>query len=127
MFDNLDGISLYERLADYKKRYSNTRVVVYLRRQDLWIESAWNQAIEGNCFGEDIYAFMKKYPRASESPDYYTKLKEIERAASKENMIVRVYEKEQFAGDTRDAISDFAYVLHGLDCDINIRGAELKK
>ena len=127
MFDNLDGVSLYNRLADYKRRYSNIKVVVYLRRQDLWIESAWNQAIEGNYFGENIQSFIMKYPRASESPDYLIKLKEIERAIGRDNIVLRVYEKGQLEGDKGDSISDFACVLQRLGCNIQIQDAIMPK
>lgn len=123
MFDNLDGITLYERLAGYKKKYGNIKVVVYLRRQDLWIESAWNQAVEGNYFWDDIRSFIKSYPRGSQSPDYLMKIREIERAVGKENLIIRIYEKGQFAGDRADAISDFAEVLNGLGCGIGMKDA----
>lgn len=96
-------------IAGVKERYSNVKVVIYLRRQDREIESIYNESIksagEYNTFKEFISSEIS-YRRWV---DYLTKLDSISQIIGKENLIVRVYEKQQLVGN--DTVTDFLYVL----------------
>lgn len=84
------------------------KVIVYLRRQDLFIQSLWNQSVKAmprldktfrECIEKD---YFKYYPL-----DYYKQLMEIADDLGKENIIVRVYERGQFQGEEHSIFSDF--------------------
>ncbi len=97
------------------ERGIDLKVIVYLRSQDLVLESYYSQRVKVKIQmsfqeyldSEDIDVFKL---------DYYRQLKEIEQAIGKENIIVRVYEKQQYEGNGNTLISDFLNVL-GLELD----------
>lgn len=102
-------------LENFDKIRCDVKVVVYLRRQDLLVQSLWNQCVKGlpridMTFEECIEAnYFKYYPL-----DYYDQLSKIAGYVGKENMIVRVYEKGQFGGNAKNLFSDFLSCF-GLD------------
>lgn len=88
------------------------KVIVYLRRQDELIQSLWNHAVKMDwrlplCF-ED-YISQERYTYFP--LDYYSQLCEIGTIVGKENLIVRVYEKDQFEGAGHTIMSDLLHVL----------------
>lgn len=100
-------------LKDIKSLYDNVKVVIYLRRQDRYAESLWNHEVKWNSFfSEEFSTWISKI----ESVNYLSRLQAISEIVGKENVIVRVYEKEQFAGTNRSIASDFMYAL-GIEPD----------
>ena len=97
------------------KRGIGLKVIVYLRSQDLVIESYYSQRVKVK-----IQMTFQEYLDSEDIDyfqlDYYTQLKEIEQAIGKENTIVRVYEKQQYEGNGNTLISDFLNVM-GLELD----------
>lgn len=79
--------SLFEKIKPY---FNNIKVIVYLRRQDRWMESEYNQEIKGNRLFCDFQKFIEQ------TLEYREILEEIEKCIGKDNMIVRVFEKEKF-------------------------------
>lgn len=80
------------------------KVIAYLRRQDLFEQSHWAQKVqeyETCTFNEYINGVSK------DRLDYYTRLNDIAKFMGKENIIVRVYEKQQWGGTQNNLISDF--------------------
>lgn len=73
------------------------KVIVYLRRQDLYVQAMWNQSIK---LMTRLDQTFKRYLNGGLSRkvflDYYGTLDEISRCIGKENIIVRVYEREMF-------------------------------
>jgi hypothetical protein len=68
------------------------KVVVFLRRQDLWLESLYNEDIKGGYTWCNFKDFEKYYFNSL----YYDKQLRIwEEIFGKENIIVKVYEKSQ--------------------------------
>lgn len=101
-----------EKWAEYKERFAqmgaDLKLVVYLRRQDLLIQSYWAQQVKETMtmsFKQYIDSGKYKYFKV----DYYARLEEMAEAVGKENIIVRVYEKQQFYGG--NIISDFLHIL----------------
>lgn len=92
------------------ERGIDLKVIVYLRRQDLVVESYWMQRVKAkitSSFQEFIdsgeYSFFKL--------NYYENLEHISKIIGKENIIVRAYEKQQYEGNGNSLISDFMKVL----------------
>ncbi|MGN1138595.1 MAG: hypothetical protein ACI4RM_04040 [Ruminococcus sp.] len=87
------------------------KIIAYLRRQDLYQQSHWAQKVqeyETCTFTEYINGISK------DRLDYYTRLNDIAKFMGKENIIVRVYEKQQWGGTQKNLISDFFDAV-GLD------------
>ena len=96
-----------EIIRSVKNRYDNIKIVCYLRRQDLYIESYWNQCIKKKMETRDIDQMILE----DTTIRYKEKLDEIAEIVGRENIIVRVYEREQFEGSREDITSDFCKVL----------------
>lgn len=95
------NVIVYRNLMD---RGFDVKVIVYLRRQDLWGESRWNQIVKSydetkNCF--DFIQQMQDF-------NYYKKLKEIAAVVGKDNVIVSVYES---GGGSEDIFTTFLDIL----------------
>lgn len=85
---------------------ADLKVVVYLRRQDDYIVSIWNQLVKKKGYTEDFQTFLKEGVE-NQSLDYFQELRKIEGVVGYENLIVRVYEKGQFEGKNHDLFSDY--------------------
>lgn len=82
------------------------KIVVYLRRQDRWIESVYNQIVKDQYLRySGDFASMPQH----EQLDYYATLEKWRSAFGDNSLIVRVYEPEQLKGG--DVISDFLSLL----------------
>lgn len=86
------------------KRNIDCKIIAYLRRQDLFAQSHWAQVVQ-----EYEQCDFKKYIESvgHDRLDYYTRLNDIAKFMGKENIIVRVYEKQQWGGTDNTLISDF--------------------
>lgn len=87
-------------------RRHNTRIVVYLRRQDYWIQSVINQIVKDRFLR--FSGNLAHIPQM-EQMDYLTILRRWEKAFGRSNLIVRVYEKGQLVND--DIVDDFLSLL----------------
>lgn len=101
-------------LSCAKKVHDNVKVIVYLRRQDQYMASLYNQMIKVAYVNVSIQKFIEDMSQWSQN--YLNKLEKISRFIGEENIIVRIYEKQQFAGTRKDIISDFMYtILEGIE------------
>lgn len=77
------------------------KIIVYLRRQDDYAASLWNQiiktAIRKDRHTQTFDEFIAKPPRYIQL-DYYKKLESIAAVLGKDNIVVRVFERERFYG-----------------------------
>lgn len=89
----------------------NIKLIVYLRRQDEWIESSWNQRIKHENYDKTIEEYVEEiiWPL-----DYYKRLEELSKLVGKENIIVRRYEKGQLLDGS--SVSDLLNIL-GIEYD----------
>ena len=104
----------WEDLIDkLEKIHCQLKVIVYLRRQDLLIQSLWKQGVKS---GAQVSCTFDNYIQKKQYRyfplDYYAHLKKIEEAIGKENLLVRVYENGQFEGESHTLISDFMHTLN---------------
>lgn len=84
---------------------SEYQIVVYLRRQDLYTESRWNQFIkqkDGRTFGFREFLYSEN---ALKMADYHTGLKRVAKVFGKESITVGVFERERLANG--DVVPDF--------------------
>ena len=83
------------------------KTIVYLRRQDLFIQSFWAQHIKKNLVTNSLREFLTLPRFKLIQLDYYKRLNKICEDVGKENMLVRVYEKGQYIGQEKTIVSDF--------------------
>ena len=86
-------------------------IIVYLRRQDKYFLSNWNQKVKRLCSKDTIEEFTEKVDRRR--LDYYAKLEQISAIVGKENITVRRFDKDNFEGGSiyADFLSIFQIAL----------------
>ncbi len=108
--------NFWHMLSDaLSEREIDLKVIVYLRRQDLVAESYYSQRVKVK-IKDSFKDYLESEDITYFNFDYYAQLKEIAQAIGKENIIVRVYEKQQYEGKGNTLISDFMKAL-GLELD----------
>lgn len=118
-------------IREIKNKYDNVKLLVYLRRQDEYIESRWNQEVKSEelCletkFDDYVSKLPDEYSHIYEGLFYWNKLEQLARIVGRDNIIVRVYEKEQFIGTRKNIVSDFLYAI-GITDDIQSGEKEKK-
>lgn len=101
-----DGV---KKLIKYFSKHYDAKVIIYLRRQDRWIESTYNQSIKdslawGWSFGEYLEARQTQIDAVCRFYEGTCMLADL---VGKENVVIRPYEPGQFAGTERHIFSDF--------------------
>ncbi|MEQ9483882.1 sulfotransferase domain-containing protein [Coleofasciculus sp. F4-SAH-05] len=91
----------------------NTKIIVYIRRQDDYFASLYCQAIKT----AHHWDRLKKHISDNKTYDnYYQMLEPWKQAFGKENLIIRVYEKEQLSdGLLNDFLKSIHITSEGLD------------
>lgn len=85
------------------------RVVVYLRRQDLFAESLWAQYVKGNTrLEQSLDTYMAK-PKTIAVCDYAAGIKRLQSVFGADNITVRIYDRDELVGG--DTVTDFLAVL----------------
>lgn len=106
-------------VRDMKAAEIEVKVIVYLRRQDLFLQSKWAQNVKETM----QKSFFEYFQVQKLELDYYQRLCELSELVGKEQVLVRVYEKQQFEGVNKDLLSDF-FVLTGLQHDEEFVGED---
>lgn len=94
------------------------KVIVYLRRQDLFIQSFWAQHVKENSVSDTLQEFFNSSRFKRIKLNYYKRLNKISKVIGKENVLVRVYEKDQYIGSQKTIVSDFLTTV-GLEYNDN--------
>jgi hypothetical protein len=100
-----EGFSLYtpekiEFLKQLLQDYS-VKVILYLRRQDLWLQSMWAEKLkkgENETFHMSLQEWIENSLTKSNTCDYDKLIENWGEVFGKENIIPRVLEKSQFKG-----------------------------
>lgn len=91
----------------FDKRGLQVKIIVYLRRQDLWVQSFWKQKVKVGS-SRSFENFTKRISNTDYYPlDFAAYLDRLSGIFGKESLIVRVYEKGQYAGPEHNLHSDF--------------------
>ncbi|PIP80496.1 MAG: hypothetical protein COW84_04950 [Gammaproteobacteria bacterium CG22_combo_CG10-13_8_21_14_all_40_8] len=97
--------------ANFKKIFSecfNIKIICYLRRQDLFVESIFGQNVRDIVFKEKK-SFGEFVKSKEESLFYLRELEKWEVLARPENFFVRVYEPSKFVRN--DVVADFCSIF----------------
>ncbi len=86
------------------------KVIIYLRRQDSFLESYWKQKIRRRGSTKSWEELLRR-PPSYLVLDYYTHLCEIAKIVGKENLIVHRYGSEYFGGTDGTIFSDFLHAI----------------
>lgn len=91
-----------------RARGCDVKVIVYVRRQDLYIEAWWNQAVK---YYPRSFKTFEEYIKSDvvlfHNLDYYKKINEIADCIGRENVVVKVFEKEIFLASQFGLYQDF--------------------
>lgn len=88
-------------VADMKAAGAKVKIVVYFRRQDLYLQSQWAQDVKEFML-EDFDEFMEL---TEIRVDFYKQSCVLADLVGKENLLIRVYERVQFIN--HDLVTDF--------------------
>lgn len=102
----------WERLkVGFKEKAITVKVIVYLRRQDDFLFSWWNQQVKEGMLGSSVLSWeevVEKLPYIQ--LDYYNILTKISGYVGAENITVRIFDKGHFAGGS--IYTDFMEAVH---------------
>ncbi len=88
--------SLKSELKSYE-----VKIIVYVRRQDLRLESLYNQEIKQGLYSGDVFSFLSQ---KREGSDYYKRLEPWKQIFGIDNLIVRPLEKTQIPNICHDLL-----------------------
>ena len=88
-------------VADMKEAGAEVKIVVYFRRQDLYLQSQWAQDVKETMTWDFDYFLETTKIRV----DFYKQACVLAELVGKENLLVRVYERSQFINN--DLVTDF--------------------
>lgn len=100
------------RSAGEQAGFSEFRIVVYLRRQDLFTESTWNQRVKNGTRYVTTYDEFRTGEFATKVTDYNAVLGYFEQVFGQESITARIYDRSLLVEG--DSAADFMDVL-GLD------------
>lgn len=98
-----NGGRIPQFVEDMKKKEITVKILVYLRRQDLYLQSQWAQNVKETM----SKSFVEFAETTKVKLDYYDRLKQLESLVGTDGLIVRVYEKQQFEGTLHNLCSDY--------------------
>lgn len=91
---------------DLACRGMQLKVIVYLRRQDEFIQSRYRQRMKaGETFS--FYEFLDTLHTDSYPLDFYSAVNMISDVIGRDHLIIRIYEKQQYKGEEHTLCSDF--------------------
>lgn len=103
-----DFQALKDFLSDYK-----VRIIIYLRRHDLWFESLYNQAVKTTRnppWKKGVQSYLDfQLSRKNISFDYLDIVDRWANLFGKESVIIRPFERQQFFNN--DLVSDFLEII----------------
>lgn len=110
-----------ELAESFRKLNCRLKVILYLRRQDAFMESLYSHAVKSNHnMTEEFSDYLQGNAVKYFMMDYYSGIKEMERHLGKENLFIRIYEKERCVKKRFLLFSDFLEIL-GLSLDENYK------
>ncbi len=99
---------IYEVFSDL---FEKITVIIYLRRQDAWLESSWSQMVKTGAITTSFDDFLKGHS----GWNYFEIMKPWMTVFGKDNMVIRPFERMQFVQN--DLTKDFLNIV-GIKADI---------
>lgn len=96
--------------GDLGEKGLSLRVLVYLRRQDNFVQSIYRQKIKRFKTNLSFHSFLEDFNEVYPL-DYYSYMNMLSDCIGRENLIIRVYEKEQYQGEAHDLFSDYLNIF----------------
>lgn len=93
-------------VEDMKHRNIKVKIIVYLRRQDLYVQSNWAQSIKDGIIDSKFNEYVKNIKI---NLNYYKCCCKFRDIVGKDNIIVREFEKQQFIDN--NLLADFCYAV----------------
>ncbi len=89
---------------DFRKRGLALRIIAYLRRQDSFVESLYRQRVKSSWLTADFHGYLQKlrFPL-----DYYSYISTLAGVFGRENIFVRIYDRERYRKTGGTVFSDF--------------------
>lgn len=98
-------------LGEIRDRFSEILVVIYFKRQDLYMESSWGECVKWG-IDSDLHSFFEHEDHRNQC-DYCGRVLELCKILKKEQLIIRSYERTEGACNF-DVVADFL-TISGLD------------
>lgn len=89
------------------------KIIVYLRRQDRYLESFWNQDVKNGFYDKTMMEFVRDRKKTAVVQHlYYAKMLEaLEAIVGRENLYIRIYHKDRYQGAEKSIFSDFMNIF----------------
>lgn len=108
-----------ELAESFRKINCDLKIILYLRRQDTFIESLYSHAVKSNHkMAGEFSDYLKGNVVKKFVMDYDSGIKELERQLGRENLLIRIYDQEKYIKNRNLIFADFLEVL-GLSLDGN--------
>lgn len=123
-FNRKRGMPLIRRLKEEAVQSGyNIKIIVYLRRQDDFLLSWYNQVIKHNITTKNTLTWEEYFDNYNKyiNLDYLSCLKKLERIFGRENIIARRFDKNYFKENS--LISDFLDIF-GIEADNSFQAEE---
>lgn len=108
-WETFNGRPFWENVKEKAAQYGySVKVISYIRRQDLFVESYWNTAVRGDTRTKlrfEEYVREKRYEFCEIT--YDKQVKRMIEDLGREAVCIRPFEKSQFEGRNQNLISDF--------------------
>ena len=88
----------------------NISLIFYLRRQDYYAESLWNEVVKLGSTSDSVEVYCDSLltdPQDSHGMKYLERLDQLSTIVGRENIILKTYEKERFVPGKSSLIQDF--------------------
>ena len=92
---------------DFSKRNMELRIIVYLRRQDEFVQSLYRQKVKSSSTCLPFADYLEVLQEINYPLDFLSYLNTLSDVFGKENLIVRIYGDNQYRGKEHTLISDF--------------------
>ncbi len=95
---------------DLKNQGLDLCILVYLRRQDNFVQSIYRQKVKRFKTTLSFHDFLEDFDRVYPL-DYYSYMAMLSNCVGKENLMIRIYEREQYLGKEHNLFSDFLNIF----------------
>lgn len=96
---------------DLAERNIDLHFVVYVRRQDSFVQSLYREKIKRSDIDQTFHEYLDWLKKHKYPLDYATYMDMLSAILPKENIHIRVFERGQFQGEEHTLLSDFLEVI----------------